>query len=115
MIQGLPKEHHPAVLLRCKVLDTFSGARNKWQNGHWAGNYLENDTDFKLAVNKLRTQGDGIGQIFFTDKGKREKLFFQSHIIIKISPKFLLRQKTEFGRKIIRKNIINNRQISHKN
>ena len=71
VIQGLPKEHHPAVLLRCKVLDTFSGTRNKWQNGNWAGNYLEHDTEFKLAVSKMRTSGDGIGQVIFTDKGKQ--------------------------------------------
>ena len=71
VISQLPVEYHPAVQLRCKVFDTFAGNREGWQYGNWNGDYMNDDPNYNLSVNKLRTSGDGIGRIIFAAQGKK--------------------------------------------
>jgi myosin-1 len=69
VISQLPIEHHPAVQLRCNIFDTFAGNRQGWQYGNWNGDYMTDDPNYNLSVNKLRTSGDGIGRVIFASQG----------------------------------------------
>ena len=48
----------------------MAGKRNGWQYGNWQGSYLDDDPNFNMCTNKLRTSGDGIGKIIFASEGK---------------------------------------------
>jgi hypothetical protein len=104
VISQLPVEHHPAVQLRCKILDVFKGNRPGWQNGAWSGDYLVEDANFKLAVNKMRTSGDGIGQIIFASKGVKLSPGAKSNErIVLITDRFLIKMDPSKNYKMLEK------------